>query len=75
MIPTLKHFPGIELSKVDPHEDNYEIPASYDQLFNNDLDPFRQVIEQVDNKQLMMMVSHLKYPAYDSKNPSSTAGF
>jgi len=68
---TLKHFPGNGRSVVDPHYDSSEVDADQMDLENNDIFPFKKVIDKVDHNQFFVMVTHLKYPAYDEENPAS----
>lgn len=67
----LKHFPGIGLSKIDPHQDISVIDADKNLLDTVDLVPFKKVISTHDNSKFMVMVGHLKYSALDSENPAS----
>lgn len=71
IIPTLKHFPGIGYSEKDPHFDQYTIERGEEIMMRNDLFPFKRIIEQCDNSKFFIMVSHLKYTAYDDSNPAS----
>lgn len=67
----LKHFPGIGLSKIDPHQDISVIDANKNILDTVDLIPFKKIIAEHDNSKFMVMVGHLKYSALDSENPAS----
>ncbi|MDR1701368.1 MAG: glycoside hydrolase family 3 protein, partial [Sporomusaceae bacterium] len=71
ILACLKHFPGIGKAKVDPHEDLSVVEASRAELEANDLVPFQNIIRDLDNQNFLVMVSHLKYPAYDSNLPAS----
>lgn len=68
---TLKHFPGNGRSGVDPHHDTSSVEANKGDLENNDIYPFKKLIENVDHQQFFVMVTHIKYPAYDSEKPAS----
>ncbi|WP_197089565.1 beta-N-acetylhexosaminidase [Bacillus sp. SA1-12] len=68
---TLKHFPGNGRSNVDPHIETSSVNADKLDLENNDIYPFKQLIKEVDNDQFFVMVTHIKYPAYDKENPAS----
>ena len=68
---TLKHFPGIGLSKIDPHKDISIIDADKNILDTVDLVPFKKIIAAHDNSKFMIMVGHLKYSALDGENPAS----
>lgn len=68
---TLKHFPGIGKSKIDPHKAISDIEDSKAVLEAEDLPPFKKVIDENDNSKFMVMIGHLKYTAIDDKNPAS----
>lgn len=70
---TLKHFPGIGRSKVDLHFDSDRVVSEKAVLDKEDLQPFRNLIQNHDNQTFFVMVSHLKYPAYDSEYPASVS--
>ena len=67
---TLKHFPGIGKAPKDPHQAVSDITAERDVLEQEDLAPFRNLINEFDVQPPLIMVSHLRYPAYDSENPA-----
>lgn len=67
----LKHFPGIGKGTVDSHAEVSEITASKETLEQEDLLPFRNIIEDTPAENFMVMVSHLKYPAFDSEHSAS----
>ena len=68
---TLKHFPGIGKSKIDPHKDISEIEDDMNTLSVEELPPFEKVIDSQDNSKFMVMIGHLKYTAIDAQNPAS----
>lgn len=68
---TLKHFPGNGRSNVDPHVDTSSVQADKLDLENQDIYPFKKIINEIDNDQFFVMVTHIKYPAYDEVNPAS----
>lgn len=68
---TLKHFPGHGRSNIDPHFETSSVEANQVDLENNDLYPFKKMIEQVDHNKFFVMVTHIKYPAYDKEKPAS----
>jgi len=70
---SLKHFPGIGRTKVDPHLDPYVIEADRKTLEQEDLAPFRTLIQEMDNQGFFVMVSHLKYLALDGEYPASVS--
>ena len=67
----LKHFPGIGRSVVDSHQEVSEIAESKEELLNSDLMPFRTMIDERQPEDYFILVSHLKYPAFDPVNPAS----
>lgn len=68
---TLKHFPGIGKSKVDPHHEVSSIEVDMDTLIKEDIPPFKSVIKRHDNTNFMIMVGHLKYNAIDPTTSAS----
>lgn len=68
---TVKHFPGNGRSNVDPHEDTSSVEANQIELENSDIYPFKKVIEELNHDDFFVMVTHIKYPAYDKENPAS----
>lgn len=71
IIATLKHFPGNGRSNIDPHKDTSAVQANQLDLENNDIYPFKKIIEEVNHQNFFVMVTHIKYPAYDKENPAS----
>lgn len=67
----LKHFPGHGRSSVDPHLNSSSVEANQLDLENSDIYPFTQLIREVDNQKFFVMVTHIKYPAYDKEKPAS----
>ncbi len=68
---TLKHFPGIGKSKIDPHKEISSVEDSKAILDAEDLPPFRKIIREHDNSRFMIMVGHLRYDALDPVNSAS----
>ncbi|MBR1646812.1 MAG: glycoside hydrolase family 3 protein [Selenomonadaceae bacterium] len=68
---TLKHFPGIGKSKIDPHVEVSNVEDSKEILDVEDLPPFKQIIRGHDHSNFMIMVGHLKYDAIDPVNSAS----
>ena len=68
---TLKHFPGIGKSKIDPHKEVSSVEDSKEILYAEDLPPFVKIIRWHDNSNFMIMVGHLKYDALDPVNSAS----
>ena len=67
----LKHFPGHGRSSVDPHLEQSSVEANQLDLENSDTYPFKEIIKNVDHSQFFVMVTHIKYPAYDKEKPAS----
>ncbi|WP_372780538.1 glycoside hydrolase family 3 N-terminal domain-containing protein [Priestia aryabhattai] len=67
----LKHFPGNGRSNIDPHLETSSVKADKLDLENGDSYPFKQMVTNVDNNNFFVMVTHIKYPAYDKENPAS----
>ena len=68
---TLKHFPGIGKSKIDPHQEVSVIDVDRATLDAEDLPPFVRIIRGHDHSQFMIMIGHLKYSALDPMNSAS----
>ena len=68
---TLKHFPGIGKSKIDPHQEVSDIDDDRETLDAEDLPPFVRIIRGHDHSRFMVMVGHLKYTALDPVNSAS----
>ena len=68
---TLKHFPGIGKSKIDPHQEVSDIDSDRETLDVEDLPPFVKIIRGHDHSKFMIMVGHLKYTALDPVNSAS----
>lgn len=68
---TLKHFPGIGKSKIDPHKEVSSVDVDRATLDAEDLPPFVKIIREHDNSKFMVMVGHLKYDALDPTTSAS----
>lgn len=68
---TLKHFPGIGKSKIDPHKEVSSVEVDRATLDAEDLPPFKKIIGTHDNSRFMIMVGHLKYDALDAATSAS----
>lgn len=68
---TLKHFPGIGKSKVDPHQEVSNVEVSREVLDVEDLPPFTKIIRGHDNSRFMIMIGHLIYDALDPHTSAS----
>ncbi|KOO37398.1 glycosyl hydrolase family 3 [Priestia koreensis] len=67
----VKHFPGNGRTNVDPHKDTSAVGANQQDLEGSDIYPFKQMINEVDPDDFFVLVTHVKYPAYDAKKPAS----
>ncbi|WP_082630133.1 glycoside hydrolase family 3 protein [Peribacillus muralis] len=67
----LKHFPGNGRSEIDPHVETSSVEATQLDLENSDIYPFKKIISEMDNQNFFVMVTHIKYPAYDKEKPAS----
>lgn len=67
----LKHFPGNGRSQIDPHEETSSVQATQEELEQTDAYPFKKMIETKNNDSFFVMVTHIKYPAYDKEKPAS----
>lgn len=65
IIYSLKHFPGIGRSEVDPHTEQYRITASKETLLQEDAVPFKNIIGKFNNQDFMVMIGHLIYTSLD----------
>jgi beta-N-acetylhexosaminidase len=70
IIATAKHFPGHGNTKIDSHYDLPVIMGSKEYLYENELYPFRKLI---DEGLQAIMIGHLSVPAFESEKnlPSS----
>lgn len=59
----LKHFPGLGASEIDSHEDLPLVRILTEQLFNNDLFPYKNLFQT--SKVKAVMVAHAAYPNTD----------
>ena len=66
LLYSLKHFPGMGKSAVDPHTEQYRITARRAELLQEDVAPFRNIISKFDNQEFMVMVGHLIYTDLDT---------
>lgn len=67
----LKHFPGNGRSNIDPHVETSSVESTQLDLENSDIYPFTRIIKEMDNQKFFVMVTHIKYPAYDQEKPAS----
>ncbi|GHO45486.1 glycoside hydrolase family 3 protein [Ktedonospora formicarum] len=69
VIGTLKHFPGLGRSAIDPHEAIPEITTSREELESIDWAPYRDLIKH--NNVQSIMVTHEILTAIDASRPST----
>jgi len=67
---TIKHFPGMGRSETDPHTEKSVVNVPQQTIFQEDLQPFCQIINQYPHHQFMVMAGHIRYPAFDTKPAS-----
>ena len=67
---TIKHFPGMGRSETDPHTEKSVVDAPQQTILQEDLLPFRHIIDQYPHHQFMVMAGHIRYPAFDTKPAS-----
>lgn len=59
----LKHFPGLGASEVDSHEELPIVNLSRQELFDNDLLPYRELFKTAETH--AVMVAHASFPMFD----------
>lgn len=64
---TLKHFPGYGSNK-DTHTGSSQDERTYEEIYNNDLEPFRTGIKE---RAEIVMISHNVVTCIDENNPAS----
>ena len=67
---TIKHFPGMGRSETDPHTEKSVVDVSQQTILQEDLQPFRHIIDQYPHHQFMVMAGHIRYPAFDTRPAS-----
>ncbi len=60
---TIKHFPGYGATEVDSHEELPQVNLTKNELFENDLFPYQNLLKERDVK--AVMVGHAAYPQID----------
>lgn len=66
----LKHFPGIGRAKTDPHIDGDRVQVSREELEQQELKPFHDMLQQVPQDDVFVMVSNVTFPALDAQWPA-----
>ena len=68
IIGCLKHFPGLGASSVDSHEELPEVNIPHDELFSDDLFPYRELLKTGYAKAIM--VAHAAFPQVNLQETS-----
>ena len=67
----LKHFPGLGRGREDTHEERTVIAASPEELWREDLGPYRGAAVRAP----AVMVAHAEYPAFEAGVPASLSTY
>ncbi len=67
LIGCLKHFPGIGAGEVDTHDEMAVVRLSHEDLIAQDLAPYIELFQRVDDRVRAVMVSHGGFPNVDIK--------
>src|SRR5918996_5895997 len=65
LLGCLKHFPGIGAGEVDSHIEMPLVPLTRDDLMSQDLAPYIELFQRVDDRVRVVMVSHGGFPNID----------
>ena len=57
-------------SETDPHTEKSVVNVPQQTILQEDLLPFRHIIDQYPHHQFMVMAGHIRYPAFDTKPAS-----
>lgn len=71
IIYALKHFPGIGKSDTDTHFSSAIVELSADELMEDDIVPFKAIIDKKRHENFFVMVSHVIYPEISGDKPAS----
>lgn len=71
LLATLKHFPGLGKEQADTHVDEVVVDADRDTLLREDVKPFQDAMDKFPPEAFAIMVTHVRYPAFDRDNPAS----
>jgi beta-N-acetylhexosaminidase len=66
VISSLKHFPGVGRAMGDSSSDVAQISVGRTELEQEDMIPFKYIVDNKPNRQFMIMVSNLIYPSYEN---------
>jgi len=68
----LKHFPGIGAGEVDSHIEMPLVPLTRDDLMSQDLAPYIELFQRIDDRVRVVMVSHGGFPNIDIKKGTTS---
>src|SRR6266705_370230 len=63
----LKNFPGIGAGAVDSHMEMPLVPLTHDDLIGQDLAPYIELFQRIDDRVRVVMISHGGFPNIDIK--------
>ena len=66
VISAIKHFPGVGRAMGDFSYDVAQVSVSKTELEQEDMVPFKYMVDNKPNRQFMIMVSNLIYPYYEN---------
>ena len=66
VISVIKHFPGVGRAMGDFSYDVAQVSVSKTELEQEDMVPFKYIVDNKPNRQFMIMVSNLIYPCYEN---------
>ena len=66
VISAIKHFPGVGRAMGDFSYDVAQVSVSKTELEQEDMVPFKYIVDNKPNRQFMIMVSNLIYPYYEN---------
>ena len=72
LLGCLKHFPGIGAGEVDSHIEMPVVPLTRDDLMSQDLAPYIELFQRVDDRVRVVMVSHGGFPNIDIKKGTTS---
>lgn len=70
---TVKHFPGYGATEVDSHEELPQVNLTEEELFENDLVPYRTFLKE--KEVYAVMVGHAAYPQIDLQETDAQGRF
>jgi beta-N-acetylhexosaminidase len=72
LLGCLKHFPGIGAGEVDSHIEMPLVPLTRDDLMSQDLAPYIELFQRIDDRVRVVMVSHGGFPNIDIKKGTTS---